>query len=377
MNLKWLEKAPLPTVLVLISAILGIVAAAGGFRYGEASITLDSTGVYFVGAFALAFFAAGVLLRIANPTKLNKRMLIVNFDGITPNVRDEEKFEIDNLTTVDGFLDEIYNRRLRGVVEGGTYGTKWVLVTEAGDKLYNVGSEWAARQGISPSPGRNRSIDERLVRDLRALFRPGSTLRVQRPDEKCPPNETVQQDSRTLQTERLGERIIYSSAGRDVGFDFRGERAQIWQTVDGVDRPVSGFGEGTLSFENGQVLNIRRSNTDGRYAVTLETYFFGGTVTPLIPRDDAIVGQRSVRVSFEAKSIGAEHTLRILLKNEETNKWVAPHRERRISDNLWIPVREYFQFSPEQCKLRIGDLNVTKAPSSVQIRNFTVAERVI
>jgi hypothetical protein len=172
------------------------------------------------------------------------------------------------------------------------------------------------------------------------------------------------------------ERVVYSSSGRDLGFDFRGSKAQLWQNVGGVDKPISEYGTGVLTFESGGVLNIQRSNTDGRYEVTLQAYVFGGTETTAIPRDDLIPGLRRLRLSCETKAAGAEHTLRFVLKNQKTNKWVAQD-ERTITSNAWTPIKIYFQIPPtEECSLRIDDLNVTHAPSSVQIRNLLLAERV-
>jgi hypothetical protein len=169
------------------------------------------------------------------------------------------------------------------------------------------------------------------------------------------------------------ERIIYDSIGRDIGFDFKGSKAQLWQRIDGVDRAISDYGLGKLSPENG-VLNIQRSNTEGRYEIWLQSYFFDSKELPSIPRNDLISGQRGIRINFEAKAIGASHTLRVVLKNEKENRWLADD-SRIISGNSWAPIRIYFQIPPEECRLRIDDLDVTDAPSSVQIRNFVVAER--
>ena len=43
------------------------------------------------------------------------------------------------------------------------------------------------------------------------------------------------------------ERVIYDSSGRDVGFDFQGSQAQIWQRIDGVDKAISGHGLAQLA----------------------------------------------------------------------------------------------------------------------------------
>jgi hypothetical protein len=171
-----------------------------------------------------------------------------------------------------------------------------------------------------------------------------------------------------------GERIIYDSTGRDLGFDFKGSKAQLWAQVDGVDRPVSDYGLGQISFENG-VMNIQRSNTEGRYEVWLQSYSIDGQTLPSIPRNDLVSGHRDIRISFEAKAVGASHTLRILLKNEKANRWLG-NDSRTVSGNFWTRIQVYFQIPPtDECRLRIDDLDVTDTPSSVQLRNIVVAER--
>ena len=169
------------------------------------------------------------------------------------------------------------------------------------------------------------------------------------------------------------ERVIYDSNGRDLGFDFQGANAQHWKTIDGKDQPVSPFGKGVLTFETSGMLNIQRSNTEGRYEIWLKRYFSDGQEMSSIRRDDVIAGQRSLRIDFEAKAAGAEHTLRVVLKNE--TKWIA-EEQRTITSNSWTLIKIYFQISPtEECRLRIDDMDVSNAPSSVQIRNFSIVEK--
>jgi hypothetical protein len=173
------------------------------------------------------------------------------------------------------------------------------------------------------------------------------------------------------------ERIIYDSAGRDVGFDFKGADAQLWEVIDGKDQPVSDFGRGALKFETGGVLSIQRFNTVGRYEVWLERYFLEGKELLTIRPNELMTGHRGFRLSFEAKVIGGEHTLRILLKNEKSNKWVGREQRSTVTTNSWTPIKVYFQIPPtEECRLRLDDLDVLHAPSSIQIRNLLLAEKV-
>jgi hypothetical protein len=63
-------------------------------------------------------------------------------------------------------------------------------------------------------------------------------------------------------------------------------------------------GTGTLNFANG-ILNLQRSNVDGRYEITLHAYVFSDSEKDLIPKDDLIAGQRRFRNSWEAKVAAA------------------------------------------------------------------------
>jgi hypothetical protein len=187
-------------------------------------------------------------------------------------------------------------------------------------------------------------------------------------------NLTVDGISAAVTYAASSERVIYDSTGRELGFDFKGFKAQLWERIDGVDRPVSDYGLGQLSFDNG-ILNVQRSNMEGRYEIWLQSYIRDGQVLPAISPNDLISEQRRIRISFEAKVIGGSHTLRVLLKNEKANKWLG-EESRIISANSWTSVKIYFQIPPtEECRLRIDDLDVSSAPSSLQIRNFIVAER--
>jgi hypothetical protein len=172
------------------------------------------------------------------------------------------------------------------------------------------------------------------------------------------------------------EKLLYSSVGRDLGFDFKGSPAQLWQNIDGRDQPVSGFGKGSLEFEEGQILNIQRSNDDGKYEVWLNVYLYDGGERTSVARHDLATGLRRFRVDCEAKAVGAEHTLRFILRSDLTRKWVA-NDERTVTTNAWTPIKVYFQVPPaDEFRLRIDDLNVSRAPSSIQIRNLKLIERI-
>jgi hypothetical protein len=172
------------------------------------------------------------------------------------------------------------------------------------------------------------------------------------------------------------ENVLYSTVGRDLGFDWTGSPAQLWQKIDGKDQAVSCFGAGTLDFSQPQVLNIQRSNHDGRYEVWLNVYMLEGTEWTKVSKDESMTGLRRFRIDCEAKAVGAEHTLRFVLRSDATTKWVA-NDERTVTSNTWTLIKIYFQIPPsEEFRLRIDDMNVTRSPSSVQIRNLQLIERI-
>jgi hypothetical protein len=130
-----------------------------------------------------------------------------------------------------------------------------------------------------------------------------------------------------------------------------------------------------MTVEEGGVLSIQRSNAEGRFEVWLRSYAQGGVEKSLITGNNAISGSRSLRISCEVKVIGGDHTLKFVLKNEKTNKWLA-NAQRRITSDTWTPVDVYLRVPPsEECRLRIDDQDVSHAPSSVQLRNIEVAEK--
>lgn len=179
--------------------------------------------------------------------------------------------------------------------------------------------------------------------------------------------------SSSYQLSTTSERVIYDSKGRDIGYDFKGVEGYIYKNVDGKDVPVTPKGLGTLSFDNG-ILNLKRKNTEGRYEMWLQTYSYGEE--QVIPQDDLIGGQRRLRINCEAKVVGGEHTLKFVFKGKDSGKWLA-QKETRISEEKWTSLTMYFLVAPnEDCRLRIDDQEVSQAPSSIQIRNFILTEKV-
>lgn len=166
------------------------------------------------------------------------------------------------------------------------------------------------------------------------------------------------------------ENLLYDAKSDFDPFDFQGKGGQIWYQEQHAHKgPV---GEGSLTFQEGGILNIQRPNAGGRFEVLLQRYQYGGVTKTFIPKNESISGQRRIRVSCEAKA-AVKHTLEFVWKHGYDT---LAHQQTRIDGNEWASVDLYFQFSAMyDCVLRIDDRDVSETPSSVQIRNLAVAEK--
>ena len=79
---------------------------------------------------------------------------------------------------------------------------------------------------------------------------------------------------------------------------------------------------------------MQRSNTEGRLELLLKSYSFGGKWYPHIPRDETIAGKRRLLVECDVKAIGADHTLRFVVKDPKGGSWLAEYRTI-VSGNSW------------------------------------------
>jgi hypothetical protein len=153
----------------------------------------------------------------------------------------------------------------------------------------------------------------------------------------------------------------------------RGWGGREW--TKGADaHPIGLEAEGVLSFEDGGVLSIERTNKEGRYEITLLRYWLDGREFDAIPRKPSASGARNFTVTCDAKVSGSAHTLRMVLRDSANKKWLADG-EKTITSQTWTPVKIYLRADPTvDCRLRIDDQGVLEDPSSVQIKNLKLME---
>lgn len=173
------------------------------------------------------------------------------------------------------------------------------------------------------------------------------------------------------------ERILYdSNKPGDIGFDFKGQGGKIYKRNEaGKDVPITSQGTGSISFDKG-IINVERTNKDGRYEIWLQSYSYENGINQFIPKDVLGEGSKRIRLSCEVKVTHGQHTLKFIFKGQETQQWLG-HGERTFVADKWTPVTLYINVSAtENCKLRIDDQEITNSPSNILIRNFVLAEKI-
>lgn len=179
---------------------------------------------------------------------------------------------------------------------------------------------------------------------------------------------------RTL-TKLRGQIVIYDGRNRDIAFDFKGRADSFWTGKGSEARRTSPIGEGTLTFQQKGILNIARTRAEGRYEIRLLEYEYGGVKSRFAPKNDRISGDRKLWIHCEARSVSGKHGLRFVVKNEETQTWLA-NEKRIVEGSEWVPIDIYFRVDPARdFWFRIDHEEVSQVPSEVQIRGVVLAEK--
>lgn len=168
----------------------------------------------------------------------------------------------------------------------------------------------------------------------------------------------------------MQESILYDGTKGMDGFHFE------LHGTSAVDQGARA--EGKHNFLEGRILNVERTNREGRYEVKLIQYEHGGMRQPFVPKNLAIAGPRHIKVQYLAKAIGARHHLRGVLKSTgKDGPWIAKEQGRYIDEGgPWEPVEWFFHANPSlDFWVRLDDLDVSAVPSSVQIKDLRVIEK--
>lgn len=165
-----------------------------------------------------------------------------------------------------------------------------------------------------------------------------------------------------------GELHIYDSRNDFDSSHFSGRgNHKAW---DKDDKPITPKGEGTLFFEPGGILYVKRKNTEGRFEIFLRPK---GPDAPIVTKE--VIPMRKVGLSCEAKTEnGTVHNLRFVFKDEVGKK--LNDQWAQISTGDWERIELTFQLSPlVDWTFRIDDEVISATPGAVKIRNLTLMQR--
>lgn len=170
------------------------------------------------------------------------------------------------------------------------------------------------------------------------------------------------------------ETILYDSREGKLS-DFDTEKTGVWKSPQQSN--VGEKAQGELEFTVDQILNVERTNSDGRFKIWLEEYLYAGASQTFLPKNPLISGKRKIRVSCEVKVTQGKHTLEFAFftyNGGKREKYLAKHSEV-ISENEWRRFNIVLRFNPgTNCQFRIVDCEVSTPPSSLQIRHLVLAE---
>jgi len=185
--------------------------------------------------------------------------------------------------------------------------------------------------------------------------------------------------SRLLETLRKQHPWLTLYDGRDGDmFHFKGHPNSFWTGRGAEARRTSPISEGQLRVEPRGVLTVTRENFDGRFEIWLldpESRETKGGVK-VFPAKDQVSSYRKLWVHCEARTDGSRQTLRFILKNEETERWIADE-VRTVEAEDWTEIDVYFRVDPtKDFWLRIDQEEVSKVPSLLKIRAIVLKERL-
>jgi hypothetical protein len=155
----------------------------------------------------------------------------------------------------------------------------------------------------------------------------------------------------------VNEIIIYDSGSTKsspLGHDFKDYGGRPY--ANGAHYGNKGTAEISYVGENGKIINVCRTNNDGKYHLRLKSYHNSSAGhREVLLRNAATPGMRRIRVSCEVRVIGSPHILHF--------GWRLATDESRLSDEKvpvdsksWTPVDKYFEIDPnKECFLRIDD----------------------
>ncbi len=110
-----------------------------------------------------------------------------------------------------------------------------------------------------------------------------------------------------------------------------------------------------MQFKNA-IINLNRAIVDGKYVIKLAKYASRNGIIEFIEKDISHGETRIIRIKFSAKVMGGKHTIWIIAKHANKNKWVHKGYKSEIVSmpsckefevHLEVPAKEDFNIQFE------------------------------
>ena len=178
--------------------------------------------------------------------------------------------------------------------------------------------------------------------------------------------QQTQLGAKEATTKESALQLIYDSAVAE-SFSLRSSTEQRWQN----NTPVGDRAEGNFLFDHEKVVNITRTNKDGRLVVHIDRY--QGESVHRVDKKSNAMANRVVQIDFEAQVTAGSHTLLFVAKKMD-DKWVHNGNKQFIIDSRnWQRYSNHFSVpNTVDFILFFEDGNVSVAPSTIQIRNLAI-----
>ena len=165
--------------------------------------------------------------------------------------------------------------------------------------------------------------------------------------------------------------ILYDARTNWKPSDFKEKNGQHWDKNQG--RHLGPIGEGKIEYSKG-LLSIERLNDIGRYDIELTRYNVNGRMYTIIPPSEEISSKRFT-VKFEARATLASFSCCFLFKIVNPDGEIT-FKNRTIPEGVhWSPCTFSFHLEPRMSyTFRIYIIEVSGAPSQLQIRNLTIVD---
>jgi hypothetical protein len=137
--------------------------------------------------------------------------------------------------------------------------------------------------------------------------------------------------------------------------------------------PVGDKATGEFTFHN-KIINIKRSNKDGRVIVKIERY--KGDSPYYIKKNLNNNGKRFITINFDAKIVGGKHPIWIVIRHAGQHVWINnAFKIVQVTSENWEHFNALIPIPPtEDIEVHFEDRGIVNAGSSIQIKNFVISE---